>query len=71
MSRRSHKIVVRESTGQRLIEQSRVRLLCIGLFFILCFGSIGLRMVDVAVIQRGKTAKSQPAPTVQPVSVSE
>ncbi|MFW0777434.1 MAG: peptidoglycan D,D-transpeptidase FtsI family protein [Rickettsiales bacterium] len=54
MSRRSRKVVVRQSTGQRLIEQSRVRLLCIGLFFMLCFGSIAVRMIDVAVIQNAQ-----------------
>lgn len=54
MSRASRKVIVQESTGQRLIEQSRVRLLCIGLFFVLCFGSIAVRMVDVAVIHRAK-----------------
>lgn len=52
---RSRKVVVQESTGRRLIEQSRVRLLCIGLFFVLCFGSICVRMVDVAVLHRSKS----------------
>lgn len=47
---KSRKVVVKESTGWRLIEQSRVRLLCVALFFLLCFGSISWRMIDVAVI---------------------
>lgn len=54
MSRRTRRIVVRESTGRRLIEQSRVRLLCVGLFFLLCMISISYRMIDVAVISNEK-----------------
>lgn len=50
MSRRTRKVIVKDSTGRRIIEQSRVRLLFVGLFFILCFTSIAVRMVDVAVI---------------------
>jgi cell division protein FtsI (penicillin-binding protein 3) len=53
VSRVSRKIIIDESTGRRLIEQSRIRLLCIGLFFVLCFASIMVRMVDVAVLSRG------------------
>ena len=49
MSRISRKIIFKESTGRRIIEQSRIRLLCVGLFFILCFTSISVRMVEVAV----------------------
>lgn len=52
---KSRKVVVQESTGRRLIEQSRIRLLCIGLFFVLCFGSICVRMFDVAVLHRNKS----------------
>ncbi len=54
MSRNTRKVVVRQSTGQRLIEQSRIRLLCVGLFFSLCFLSISYRMVEVAVINNSK-----------------
>jgi cell division protein FtsI (penicillin-binding protein 3) len=43
------KVVIRESTSRRILEQSRVRLLGVALFFILCFGSISFRMVEVAV----------------------
>lgn len=56
MSRQPRKVIVQESTGRRLIEQSRVRLLCVGLFFSLCFISICLRMVEVAVFQAPKKA---------------
>lgn len=56
MSRGHRKVIVRESTGRQLIEQSRVRLLCVGLFFLLCFASICARMVEIAVIDNPKTA---------------
>lgn len=49
---RARKVIIEESTGLRIIEQSRMRLLCVGLFFILCFGSIAFRMVEVAVLDR-------------------
>lgn len=51
MSNRTRKIVRKESTGRRIIEQGRIRLLCVGLFFTLCFGSIAVRMIEVAVIR--------------------
>lgn len=57
MSSRARKIVRKESTGRRIIEQGRVRLLCVGLFFCLCFGSIAVRMMEVAVIQNPKALK--------------
>ena len=47
---RSRKVIHKESTGRRLIEQSRVRLLCVGLFFLLCFTSICARMVEITVM---------------------
>ena len=46
------KIIFKESTGRRIIEQSRIRLLCVGLFFLLCFASISLRMVEVSVFDK-------------------
>lgn len=51
MSGRTRKIVRKESTGRRIIEQGRIRLLCVGLFFCLSFGSIAVRMIEVAVIR--------------------
>ncbi len=47
----STKIIIKESTGKRIIEQSRVRMLCVGFFFVLCFSSISVRMLEVAVIK--------------------
>ncbi|MDX2073883.1 MAG: penicillin-binding protein 2 [Alphaproteobacteria bacterium] len=51
MSGRNRKIVRKKSTGRRIIEQGRIRLLCVGLFFCLSFGSIAVRMIEVAVIR--------------------
>lgn len=45
------KIIINESTGKRIIEQSRLRMLCVGFFFVLCFASISVRMIEVAVIK--------------------
>ncbi len=56
MSRTPRKVIVKESTGRKLIEQSRVRMLCVGLFFLLCFGSICARLIDIAVIHNPKAA---------------
>lgn len=49
--RSTTKVIVKESTGRRIIEQSRVRILCVGFFFVLCFASISFRMIEVAVIR--------------------
>jgi len=48
---KSSKLIIKESTGRRIIEQSRVRLWCVALFFVLCFTSISVRMIEVAVIK--------------------
>ncbi|NBO18116.1 MAG: penicillin-binding protein 2 [Proteobacteria bacterium] len=50
MSRQAKKVIINESTGRRIIEQSRLRLVFVGAFFTLCYVSIGVRMLDVAVI---------------------
>lgn len=50
----STKIIIKESTGKRIIEQSRLRMLCVGFFFVLCFASISVRMIEVAVIKNPK-----------------
>ncbi len=51
MSRSPRKVIVKESTGRRIIEQSHFRLIYVGFFFALCFVSISWRMVEVAVIK--------------------
>ncbi|MDE3016294.1 MAG: penicillin-binding protein 2 [Pseudomonadota bacterium] len=50
---KSRAVIARESTGWRIMEQSRVRLWCVGLFFCLCFFSIAWRMCDVALAGGG------------------
>ncbi len=52
MSKSNKRVIVKESTGRKIIEQSRVRLWCVALFFLLCFISIGIRMIDVAVFNK-------------------
>lgn len=57
MSRQpSRRVIVKESTGRRLIEQSKLRLLYVGFFFAFCYASISWRMVEVAVIRNIHTA---------------
>jgi len=51
VSRQTRKVVIKESTGRRIIEQSRLRLWCVALFFVLCFASISIRMIEIAVIK--------------------
>lgn len=57
MSTRNRKVIRKDSTGRRIIEQGRIRLLCVGLFFCLCFGSIAVKMIEVAVIRNPKALK--------------
>ena len=61
MTARPRKIIRKESTGRRIIEQGRVRLLCVGLFFFLCFSSIAVQMVEVAVLSNPKALTFQTA----------
>jgi cell division protein FtsI (penicillin-binding protein 3) len=56
MSRPTRKVIIKESTGRRLIEQSRLRLLYVGFFFAFCYVSISWRMIEVAVIRNISTA---------------
>ncbi len=49
------KVYLRETTHSKMFEQSRVRLLCVALFFILCFGTITVRLVEL--ICDGKSAR--------------
>ena len=55
MSRQTRKVIHKESTGRRIIEQSRLRLWCVALFFVLCFASISIRMIEVAVVKNHRT----------------
>jgi cell division protein FtsI (penicillin-binding protein 3) len=51
VSRQTRKVILKESTGRKIIEQSRLRLWCVALFFLLCFTSISVRMIEVAVVK--------------------
>lgn len=54
MFRRPPSRVVRgESTSHRQFEQSRIRLMCVSVFFVLCFGALGLRLVEVTFMGGG------------------
>lgn len=57
MQRPSTKVIIKESTGRRIAEQSRLRMLCVGFFFVLCFSSISFRMVEVAVVKNPRALK--------------
>lgn len=54
--RRSSRIVLIESTGKRVLEQSRLRLACVGLVFLCSFLGIGLRLIDVSLSGFGQGA---------------
>ena len=47
--RSSPRVVVKESTNARAIELSRVRLMCVALFFALCFVSINVRLIELMI----------------------
>ncbi len=49
MAQAKRTVYIGESSGSRALGQSRVRLLCVSLFFTLCFGSIGARLVDMMI----------------------
>lgn len=60
--RSSRRVVVRESKGSKTFEQSRLRLLCVSFFFLLCYGSLCARLVEMMV--------KLPAPSVR-ITVSD
>lgn len=47
--RRSSRIVLIESTGKRVLEQSRLRMACLALVFFCSFCAIGVRLADVSL----------------------
>lgn len=49
--RKTNRVVLTESTGKRVLEQSRLRLCCIGFVFLFSFMAIGVRMFEVAVLR--------------------
>lgn len=54
--RRSSRIVLIESTGKRVLEQSRLRLACVGVVFVCSFAAIGGKLVSVSLSGFGNSA---------------
>jgi len=50
-------IIQRESSGKKLIEQSRIRLLCITAFFLLSFLAISYRLIEVTVLHHSEESR--------------
>ncbi len=57
---------VRESTGSRAIEQSKIRLLCVGMFFVLCYGTIGIRLVEMMITSLSATLSQKTEEGTEP-----
>lgn len=55
--RRSSRIVLIESSGQKALERMRLRLFCVGVVFGLCFLSISGRLFEVAVLRDNPKAE--------------
>lgn len=52
---KSRKVIVQESTGSKLMDQGRTRLIAVGFLFVLCFSAIAGRIFDIAVIQPSRS----------------
>ena len=52
-SRPYSRIVHTESAAVRGLEQSRLRLVCVAVFFGLCFAALGLRLIEVGLVGGG------------------
>lgn len=51
MARKSRRVYVGKSSRGVAIEQGRLRLLCVALFFVLCFGSIIFQLMTMVALQ--------------------
>lgn len=47
MARSENRVHIGETRRGRMIEQGKLRLMCVALFFVLCFGSITARLVEM------------------------
>ncbi len=47
------RVIKSESTARRVMEQRRLRLMCIGMFFALSFAALGLRLIEVSLVGGG------------------
>ncbi|MFO0457357.1 MAG: peptidoglycan D,D-transpeptidase FtsI family protein [Alphaproteobacteria bacterium] len=52
-ARPASRIIQGESRGHRALEQSRLRLICVAVFFALCFSALSLRLVEVSLMGGG------------------
>lgn len=57
MASRQKRSVKAASTGERVLEQSRVRMACVGLFFLLSFLSLQARLVELTVHSFSKASQ--------------
>ncbi len=62
------RIIKGESSGKKIIEQGRGRLLCVVIFFALCFLTIGIRIIELSFPNEGlsslfnkKTTREEPS----------
>lgn len=53
LRRPASRIVRAESSGRKSVDQSRLRLMCVAVFFALSFGALGLRLVEVSLVGSG------------------
>ena len=49
MPRKSRRVVVGKNSRGSAVEQGRLRLICVALFFVLCFGSITVQLVSMMI----------------------
>ncbi len=59
------RIIKRESSAKKLIDQSRIRLFCITAFFLLSFATIGGRLVEVMVLHHGDSSPDLSLPAAR------
>ena len=53
LRRPANRIVQAPSSGRKSVDQSRLRLMCVAVFFALSFGALGLRLVEVSLVGSG------------------
>ena len=54
-----NQVIYRESTGRKLIEQSRIRVFCVMAFFLCCFMAIGCELIKIAIHHHSEMEDSQ------------
>jgi cell division protein FtsI (penicillin-binding protein 3) len=64
-AQRKNQVIHRESSGKRLIDQSRIRLFFITAFFVLSFGAISFQLIEITVFHRNVETAAKPAAAAQ------